>query len=369
MKNVRRVITPQSTADAAVRAYKNSFSGPLIAYPLVSLCGYAGAVAAALVMQAQAGSPRGEPRGASMTAYPDFKNVCSAFVVGYRNVDGLRLFPKLGNFAGDCQNDSQPIVFGVTQENSRNNHTGSANFDPNIVAYMGDLDVATDVGRWIGAAFEHDSGGAVLTLSLDTVNYRQTNVTGWPLQFGHLFLGANDRSVKGTLDLDIAIDADLRIGKDLVRPALYPGGYSGHRAMIGARLDWSEDAPRTNKVHYLEIDLTQSPGYAASYHEPRHPLCQDARYDRCFYSEDGRYAEGREVNYGTFLSNEAIPVNASRWTHIHIPLSRIYRKLGWVSPPKSWSAGTLSGLYVGLESEGAAQEAIELRNYRVYSLN
>lgn len=304
-----------------------------------------------------------------MTAYPDFKNVCSAFVVGYRNVDGPQLFPKLGNFAGACRGNSQPIVFSVTQENSKNNHAGSANFDPNIVSYMGDLNVAKDVGRWIGAAFQPDGDSAVLALSLDTINYRQTNVTGWPLQFGHLFLGANDRSVKGALDGEITIDADLRINKDLVRPALYQDGYSGHRVLIGARIDWSEESPRTNKVHYLEVDLAQSAGYAASYGDPRRPLCRDASYDRCFYSDDGRHAEGREVDYAASLNIDAIPVNSSQWTHVHIPLSQIYRKLGWVSPPKSWHAARLGGLYIGLELEGAAQEAIELRNYKVYSMN
>ncbi len=327
------------------------------------------AIAAVVALQMQAGASRSEPGGTPITVYPDFQNVCSAFVVGYRNVDGPKLFPKLGDFAGDCRDGTPPIVFSVTHENDKNNHLGSANFDPNIVSYMADMNVATDVGRWIGAAFHRDASGTVLALSLDTINYRQTDVTGWPLQFGHLFLGANDRSVKGTLEAEITIDADLRISKELVRPALYPGGYSGHRVLIGALMNWSEESSRTNKMHFLEVDLAQSEGYAASYREPRHPLCQDARYDRCFYSEDGRRAEGRVVDYATFLNTQPIPVNAGGWTHLHIPLSQIYRKLGWVSPPKSWSVATLGGLYIGLESEGAAQETLELRNFRVYAVN
>lgn len=371
IKNVRRIAAAQSEVSAIAPVYENSFSRRLIAYQHLSLCGYAAltAVAAVLMFQAETGVSLAESGETPMTAYPNFKNVCSAFVVGYRNVGGPQLFPKLGNFAGACREDSQPIVFSVTQENGGNNHAGSANFDPNIVAYMGDVNVAKDLDRWIGAAFRQDAGGEVLALSLDTINYRQINVTGWPLQFGHLFLGANDRSVKGTLDAEIAVDADLRIIKELVRPDLYPGTYSGHRVLIGVRMDWTEESPRTNKVHYLEVDLAQSAGYAASYGDPRRPLCRDARYDRCFYSDDGRHAEGREIDYATFLNNETVPVNANRWIHVHIPLSQIYRKVGWVSPPKSWRAAALGGLYIGLESEGAAQEAIEVRNYRIYSAN
>ena len=91
--------------------------------------------------------------GPTITAYPDFKNVCSAFVVGYRRVSGPQLFPKWGNFAGECRDKAIPFVFSLTHENDKNNHKGSANFDPNIVAYMGDLNVATDLGRWVEAAF------------------------------------------------------------------------------------------------------------------------------------------------------------------------------------------------------------------------
>ena len=307
--------------------------------------------------------------GPTITAYPDFKNVCSAFVVGYRTVSGPQLFPKWGNFAGECRDKAIPFVFSLTHENDKNNHKGSANFDPNIVAYMGDLNVATDLGRWVEAAFRTDGAGTVLKLALDTVNYRQTNVTGWPLQFGHLFLGANDRSVRGTLDSEIAVDADIRVDKDVVRPDLYPNGYSGHRVMLGAQLLWDEASPRTNKVHYVEIDLIQSEGYAASYGEPRHRLCNDAIYDRCFYSDNGQYAEGREVNYQAYLKKSPIPINTSQWTHVHIPLSKIYKELGWVSPPKSWSEAQLGGLYIGLESEGATQAVVELRNYRAYAMH
>lgn len=307
--------------------------------------------------------------GPTITTYPDFKNVCSAFVVGYRTVSGPQLFPRLGNFAGECRDNATPFVFSLTHENDKNNHKGSANFDSNIVAYMGDLNVATDLGRWVGAAFRTDAAGTALKLALDTVNYRQTNVTGWPLQFGHLFLGANDSSVKGALDSEIAVDADIRIDKDVVRPDLYPNGYSGHRVMLGVRLLWDEASPRTNNVHYLEIDLIQSDGYAASYGEPRHRLCNDAIYHRCFYSDNGQYPEGREVSYQGYLNNSPIPTNTSHWTHVHIPLSKIYKKLAWVSPPKSWSDAKLGGLYIGLESEGATQAVIELQNYRVYKMH
>jgi hypothetical protein len=301
-----------------------------------------------------------------LTAYPSFKNVCSTFVVGYQAIGGgARLSPKWGRFFGSCHNVSAPILFGVTHENDKNNHNGSANYDPNIGAYMADLDVEIDPGRWLKAGFAPYENGSVLAMALDTVNYRQINVTGWPLQFGHLFLGANDLSVKATLDKSVFVDFDIRILKEEV--ALNPFGYSGHRIMAGAQLLWDETVPRTNKTHFLEIDLIQSDGYSESYGDPKRPLCRDAIYDRCFYSDNGQYAEGREVSYESFLKQVPIPTNTDRWVQVHIPLSEICKKLNWVSRAGSWSAVKLNGLYIGIESEGATQATFEMRNYQVYA--
>lgn len=306
---------------------------------------------------------------AQITAYPKFDGVCSAFVVGYRNTGGPQLFPKWGNLSGNCKNNTAPILFGVTHENDKNNHIGSANYDPNIVAYMGDLNIATDLGRWINAMFSPAGHNSVLTMSLDTINFQQKNVTGWPLRFGHLFFGANDLSVKSPMNKAISTDFDIRVVTDLVRPDLFPNGYSGHRIMIGAKVEWDEAGPRSNKIHYLEIDLIQTDGYTKSYRDPDRPLCKDISYDRCFYSDNGQYAEGREISYRTTLKNRPIPVNSDQWVHIHIPLSEVCEKLGWVSPPASWNSAKLTGLYIGIESEGAAQARIEVSNYQTYALN
>jgi hypothetical protein len=302
-----------------------------------------------------------------ITAYPYFESICSAFVVGYHNV-GTQIYPTRGNFSGNCQNNPTPILFSVTHENDKNNHNGSANYDTNIVAYMGDLNFAADFGRWLNSAFHPLPDGTALLMSLDTVNYQQINVTGWPLQFGHLFFGANDLSVNTTLDQSIFVDFDIRVPQDVIRSELYTKGYSGHRVMVGARATWDETAPRINKSHFLEIDLIQTGGYSASYREPIRPLCKDVQYDRCFYSENGKYAEGREISYRILLQN-SIPTNTSQWVHVNIPLSEIFKKLRWVSPAESWASAKLNGLYIGIESEGATQTSIEIRNYQVYREN
>jgi hypothetical protein len=316
--------------------------------------------------QTTTGSSAATSRKVQITSYPQFRGICSAVVIGYRKLDGPQLFPQRGNFTGECQNNAAPILFGVTHENDKNNHIGSANYDPNIVAYMGDFNFATDYGRWLDSKFYADGDSSVLTMSLDTINYRQINVTGWPLQFGHLFFGANDLSVKSTLGKSIFIEFDLRVLKDAVRPEVPSGEYSGHRIMVGMHATWDEVKPRVNKSHYMEIDLLQSDKYSASYGDPDRPLCKDISYDRCFYSIDGQYAEGRELSYQVAVGNSAIPTNTSQWTHVKIPISAILTKLRWVSPPGSWDSATLSGLYIGIESKGSAQSSIEVRNYEVY---
>jgi hypothetical protein len=55
--------------------------------------------------------------------------------------------------------------------------------------------------------------------------------------------------------------------------------------------------------------------------------------------------------------------------HVHLPLTKLYEKLRWVSPPVSWSSAKLTGLYIGIESEGAAQAKLELKNYQVSTGN
>ena len=214
---------------------------------------------------------------------------------------------------------------------------------------MGDFKFATDFGRWLNSTFYRADNGYVLAMSLDLINYQQINITGWPLQFGlSFFFAANDLSARSTLDKSIFIEFDIRILEDVIRPTLYSSGYSGHRVMVGTKAIWDETSPRTNKTHFLEIDLVQTDGYSSSYGDPKRPQCRDAMYDRCFYSTDGKYAEGREISYQTNLQNKIIPTNSSQWIHAKIPLSDIIKRLGWVSPPNSWASAKLSGLILVL---------------------
>lgn len=302
-----------------------------------------------------------------LTNFPGFDRLCTAYITAYeaKPESGPARQPVLGRFDGDCSPDRRPIILSVTHENAHNSHAGAANHDKNIASYMGDLDLGDDLGRWIDLRMgqQRDS----IAIDLDTINFNKINVTGWPIQYGHMFAAFNDRLLDGaTLDKDIIVDFDVRIRKSLTDQTAYRG-YSGNRIIVGAVNTWTEPAPRTNKIHFFETDLAQSDGYSASYGDPAYPLCRDVPYDRCFYDPQARYAEGREVRYAPFFRQPEIPTNTDGWTHLRIPLSQAIRQLRWASPPARWGDARVSGIYIGVESQGATITAIEVRRYNVYA--
>jgi len=304
----------------------------------------------------------------SLTNFPNFERLCTAFVAGYEPTQGSKPLrqPVLGRSAGDCRPDRRPVVLSVTHENAQNSHAGARNYDKDIGSYMSDLDLDNDLGRWIDIAADRDDPRTI-SVSIDTINFNKVNVTGWPIQYGHMFAAFNDRLLNGaTIDKDIIIELDVRIRKSQLDARAY-GGYSGNRVIIGAVGNWSEPLPRTNSVHFFEIDLMQTEGYSESYGDPDYPLCKDTPYDRCFYSREGKYAEGREVRYDLFFEGSPVPTNTEGWTHLRIPLSQTIRRLRWVAPPAQWSDARITGVYVGIESQGKALTALEVRNYNVYS--
>jgi hypothetical protein len=300
-----------------------------------------------------------------LTVHTNFLNTCIAAVTGYapEASDYTRVTPTLGHFEGGCADKSSPLIASVTHENAQNNHGGAANTKPNIGGYVGDFDYDADFGKWLTVSLNREGTEPVLSMALDTIHFNSINVTGWALRYGHLFLGVNDSSVKSGLNKDLYVEFDILLREAEVRPGLYQG-YSGRRVLLGTLTHWSETAPRTNVSHFFETDLIQSERYTESYGEPDRSGCKDTRYDRCFYDPSGKYAEGREVRYQTFMGKS--PPTEGEWTHIVIPLSQAMHRLRWISPPADWAKATLGGIYFGIESEGATRTVIELRGYRVY---
>lgn len=303
-----------------------------------------------------------------LTNFPNFERLCTAFVAGYVPTQGSKPSRQsvLGRSVGDCPIGRRPVVLSVTHENAQNSHAGARNYDKNIASYMSDLDLDSDLGRWIDIGADKDDP-TTISILIDTINFDKVNVTGWSIRYGHLFAAFNDRLLSGaTIDREIIIELDVRIRRLQLGTKAY-GGYSGNRVTIGAVASWIEPAPRTNSIHFFETDLVQTDGYSASYGDPDYPLCKDTSYDRCFYSRDGKYAEGREVRYDRFFQMSAVSANTEGWTHLRIPLSQAIRRLRWVAPPALWSEARITGVYVGIESQGAALTALEVRNYNVYA--
>jgi hypothetical protein len=306
-----------------------------------------------------------------LTAYPNFDNACLAAAARTSapgSNDRSTGRPVLVPIQGLCPDGKTPLLISVTHENAQNNHQGAANQVEGSVSYMSDFVYGVDFGKWLNVKMRRDNGTPILMMALDTANFNKTNVTGWPLRYGHLFLGLNDGTVKATLDKDVYVEFDLRLRRSDVRPELYRDRYSGRRIMLGSVTDWDEAPPRTNRSHFLEVDLIQSDGYTESYREPVREGCRDTTYDRCFYDRSGKFAEGREVRYQTHLGGAPIIANDAAWTHVAIPLSRLIRKLRWVSPPGDWAAVHLRGIYLGVESEGATKTVFEVTRYQVYAL-
>jgi len=73
------------------------------------------------------------------------------------------------------------------------------------------------------------------------------------------------------------------------------------------------------------------------------------------------------VRYDRFFHHSAVPANTDGWTHLRISLSQAMRKLRWVAPPSQWNEARITGVYVGIESQGAALTVLEVRNYNVYA--
>lgn len=305
----------------------------------------------------------------SVTANSDFNGLCVKFATGYQEDSATkRLKPTFGHDTGTCDGKRKPFVLSVTHESPKNNHIGAANYRRNIDSYMADFDYAQDVGKWIKLDLQNVDGTPVVTLGLDTVDVKKADVTGWQLQYGHMFLGFGDSSFGGTVGDSVTVEFDVRIPTYEIKKALYKG-YSGQRVIVGVVGLWSEAAPRTNSVHFLEIDLVQADGYSESYGDPARPLCNDIAYDRCYYDPQGSYSEGREVRLSKILHVPSPALNSSSWVHVKLPLSQIIRDLHWVSSPKDWSAAKLTGLYFAIESEGATRTLVEFRRYRSYAEN
>jgi hypothetical protein len=303
----------------------------------------------------------------NLTNFPNFDGLCTAFVTGYEtklNSGQLRL-PVLGRYKGNCSADRRPIVLSVTHENTHNSHADAANYDRSIASYMSDVDLDNDLGRWVDIHPSKDENA--ISILIDTVNFRKINVTGWPIRYGHVFAAFNDRLLEeATVDKNIILEFDIRIRRSQLHSAEY-GGYSGNRVIVGAVGNWIELPPRTNRIHFFEADLIQSEGYSASYGDPDFPLCKDITYDRCFYDPKGTYAEGREVRYAAFFQKPPVPTNTEGWTHLRISLSQAIRRLRWIAPPSQWGEAKISGVYLGIESQGAALTAVDVRNYNVYA--
>ncbi len=146
----------------------------------------------------------------------------------------------------------------------------------------------------------------------------------------------------------------------------YPLSVSGHRIMIGFLLDWPEVYPRCNRAHFFEVDLFYSELY--NFNETIDPTyCNDIVYDRCFFDQNGVYAEGRFVNSEAVFGMPPLPLNSDSMTHVIIPVSAFARNLSWVQPPvQGWETATIKGAYIGIESMGITRLWIQATNYQLY---
>jgi hypothetical protein len=305
---------------------------------------------------------------AALTSYPSFEGLCAAMVTDYAHssANPSKLVPVLGNFMGHCQVNVHPMLLSVTQENPQNTHIGAANNAAGLSSHMNDLNIGSDLGNWV--KFRMTRGPQpVVTLGLDLIHTHKLNVTGWPLQYGHVFVGLTDLSVKKeSMRNPICMTFDIRNTQASVNQHA-SGSYSGYRILVGALGTWAEAPPRKNRAHFLAIDLLRTLGYGESYGQRDLPLCNDVRYTRCYYSRDGQYSEGRMINFYKDTENSLLAGNTSQWTHVAIPLSSIFQQLQWASPPPSWAAATISGVYFGIEAEGNSAISIDIRNYNITS--
>jgi hypothetical protein len=303
---------------------------------------------------------------AELTNYPSFVGLCAAMVTDYVHspMDPLKLVPVLGNYMGHCQVKAHPMLLSVTQENPQNTHIGAANNLTGLSSHMNDFNIGSDLGSWVRFQMTQ-AEQPVVTLGLDLIHTHKINVTGWPLQYGHVFVGLTDLSVrKEAISSPICMTFDIRNTQARVDQD-GSGSYSGYRILVGALGTWAEAPPRKNHAHFLAIDLLRTPGYGESYGQRDLPLCNDVRYTRCYYSKDGQYSEGRVVNFNKNTEDSLLTANNSQWTHVAIPVASIFEQLQWASPPASWEAATISGVYFGIEAEGSSDISIDVKNYNV----
>ena len=198
----------------------------------------------------------------SVTSYPDFVQLCTAFVVGHAapSHGDSQSLPVLGRFSGDCSQHKKPLLFSFSHENAKNSHIGAANYKPEIHSYMSDFDLDKDRGRWLDFKVSGEGAERQIALAIDFIHYQDTDLTGWPLRYGHLFVGANDLSAVAILEQNVRVEFDIRVPIALLRSQLTKD-YSGVRVLIGAVAQWTERPPRINRDHFFEIDLMQTNGY------------------------------------------------------------------------------------------------------------
>ncbi len=306
----------------------------------------------------------------TMTNNSDFLKSCIAYVDGYasqgNNEELKQIFKRK---FGHCErSDANILALGVTHENERNNHQGSKNFDPKIQSYMADFDPTQDFDKFLTVDLQDVDGGSTLKIGINTIDFDKINVTGWPLHFGHIFVGISDPSVSGTINSDIIISFEAKV-RDTVKPSQSRNNlmYSGRRILLGALLRWVEAEGRTNKSHFLEFNIDQSSNYNLSYKEKVGEFCKDRVYDRCFYDKSGHYAEGRFVSLSSADENLSGNMGDGNWHSISINLSSVARSLLWASSPASWSDAHVSALYFGVEATGHINTVLEIRKYTVLS--
>lgn len=288
-----------------------------------------------------------------ITAYTDFADLCYAYTTG-TTLAG----PTWGGFAPTCPPDAAPWLFSVTQETPAGDHDGSANWIGPGIAYMADYTYPLDLGRWLTMT----ERGGIVSLA-ENIRSGTNSATGWPLAYGHTFVGGNDISIppNATLDRDVAVDMDVQLAR--LPPRSVGPHFVGARIVLGGLIEWPESHGRTNTDHYLEIDLAQTPGYGRSLGSfANRPLCFDAPYDGCFYDPNGRNPEGRYVSYDGVLGRPSVPIGGS-WTHIAVDYGKVAKALHWVSPPATWANAYLAGLYVAVEGIGQQRTILKIRNW------
>jgi hypothetical protein len=292
------------------------------------------------------------------------------------------------NASPSCQTPNQPLLLSISHENQYNLHRRPSwdintddsnapagkgqdwNYTGDSATYMADY-TEDQIGKVFKYGIDSNSdGSATIGLGTDTINYPGINyANGRNFQNGFMFMALSDLSLfSQPLDQDFTVEFDYRIrGLQLAAPNI-SGQISAQRFMIGATLNWDEASPRTNKSHFVEFNIYETPGYHNSQKAQAMPCPQDGlNYDLCYYDSSvaGTYPEGKYVPLNAFYEYQNQTLSIDAWETVHIPLSAFVRAYGWMNPPASWSNAKIAGIYIGLESQGASLEWVEIRNYTV----